>query len=87
MITEAQRKYVTRSFAMLEAMWEQRRRWWFCHSSGDLVGEAKAAVRAAKLRAELIERTGLPDVLVRGWEREWDDWFEKKTKNWLGASR
>lgn len=89
MITAFQRRQVGRtgSLPTLKAMWEARRRWWFHHRNGDAGGEAKAAARAAMLHAELLTQTGLPDALVHQWEREWDGWFEEKTRGWLGASR
>lgn len=86
-ISAAQRRYVRNSVAQLEAMWEQRRRWWFCHFEGDLEGEARAAAKSAKLHAEFVAKTHLPDALVKQWEREWDDWFERQLKRFVGASR
>lgn len=89
MITEFQKRAVgkTGSLATLQAMWDARRRWWFHHRNDDIDGEAQAAVRAAMLHSELLSQTHLPDALVHTWEREWDGWFEEKTRGWLGASR
>lgn len=81
MITRAQELAVERvnpaALPTLHKMWEQRRIWWFAYYGGRPAGEAQAAARAAKLHAELLDRAPLPELLVSGWEREWDDWFEK----------
>jgi hypothetical protein len=79
MISVSQRKMVQTPAArkLLNAMWEQRRRWWFNHLLGHHDREAVAAAKAARLHAELRSATGLPELVIKDWERTWDDWFEK----------
>ena len=88
MITRAQRLAVEAAnpaaLPTLDAMWEQRRRWWMA-SAPD--AEARAAATATKLHMELLDMTGLPDLLVSRWEREWDEKFEVELRGWWGASR
>lgn len=71
-------KYGSSAKKTLEEMWIQRMHWWFAHLGGRPDAEASAAAKAAMLHARLLDRTDLPDALIASWEREWDDWFEKK---------
>lgn len=80
MIRSGQRKAVGHHERTLNAMWEQRRRWWFSHLLGDERGEARAAAEAARLHYKLRLDAGLPDSIIKAWEREWDDWFERKLR-------
>lgn len=64
----------------LEALWWQHSFWWLAHYQGNVTAQKKAEV-ASEAAKKVLVAGGVPRLLIEEWERDWDEWFEKKLKH------